>query len=155
VIGVARVKVVLRQPVTKLGDPGDLVTVSGGYARNFLIPRGLAVPATKGNLKQAEDWAKSKGAKAAKDLSNAEGLKAKLESQALGVTAQAGPDGRLFGSVTSSDVAEALAAQLGVTIDRHDLELSEPIRHLGNHQVQVKLHPEVAATVTVEVSAAS
>ncbi len=148
-------KVVLRQPVTKLGDPGDLVTVSGGYARNFLIPRGLAAPATKGNLKQAEDWAKSKGAKAAKDLGNAESLKAKLESRALQVSAQAGPDGRLFGSVTSSDVAEALKGQLDVEIDRHDLELPEPIRHLGNHEVRIKLHPEVAASVTVEVSAAS
>jgi large subunit ribosomal protein L9 len=148
------VKVVLRQPVSKLGDPGDLVTVSGGYARNFLIPRGLAVVANKGNLKQASDWAKSKGAKAAKELSGAEALRDKLASRALNVTAQAGPDGRLFGSVTSSDVADALKAQLDVEIDRHDLELAEPIRHLGNHEVRVKLHPEVEATITVEVVAA-
>ncbi len=151
----ARVKVVLRQPVSNLGDPGDLVTVSGGYARNFLIPRGLAVVATKGNLKQASDWAQSKGAKEAKVRSSAEASKAKLESQPLQVAAQAGPDGRLFGSVTASDVADAIRDQLGVEIDRHDLELAEPIRHLGMHSVRVKIHTDVAAAVTVEVSAAS
>lgn len=150
----SRVKVVLRQPVAKLGDPGDLVTVSGGYARNFLIPRGLAVAATKGNLKQAADWAASKGAKAAKERATADERRAALEAAPLAVTAQAGPDGRLFGSVTSSDVAEAIAAQLQLEIDRHDLELGEPIRHLGKHEVRVRLHPEVSATVSVEVSAA-
>ena len=151
----SRMKIVLKQPVSKLGDPGDLVTVSGGYARNYLIPRGLAVPATKGSLKQAEDWAKSKASRQAKERSDADARKAKLESQPLRVTAQAGPDGRLFGSVTASDVAEAIKEQLGVEIDRHDVELAEPIRHLGMHDVRIGLHPELAAAVTVEVSAAS
>ena len=151
----ARVKVVLRQPVTKLGDPGDTVIVSGGYARNYLIPRGLAVPATKGNLKQASDWAKSRASREAKERTDADALRAKLEGQSLQVTAQAGPDGRLFGSVTAADVSEALKAQLGVEIDRHTIELAEPIRHLGVHTVKVPLHSEVDATVTVEVSAAS
>lgn len=151
----SRVKVVLRQQVSKLGDPGDLVTVSGGYARNYLIPRGLAVPATKGNLKQASDWASSRASREAKERSNAEALKAKLEAQPLAVTAQAGPDGRLFGSVTASDVSVALAAQLEVEIDRHDVELPEPIRHLGTHDVRIPLGGGVTAAVTVEVTAAS
>lgn len=151
----SRVKVVLRQPVTKLGDPGDLVMVSGGYARNYLIPRGLAVPATKGNLKQAADWASSRASREAKERTDADSLKTKLEAQPLRVTAQAGPDGRLFGSVTASDVSEALAAQLDVKIDRHTIELPEPIRHLGIHSVRVPLHSQVEAALTVEVSAAS
>ena len=151
----AKMKVVLKQPVEKLGDPGDLVTVSGGYARNFLIPRGLAVVANKGNLKQAEDWATSKASRAAKERSGADQIKAKLEAQPLRVTAQAGPDGRLFGSVTASDVAEAIKDQVGVEIDRHDIQLAEPIRHLGVHEVTVPVHAEVSAAVTVEVSAAS
>lgn len=151
----SRVKVVLRQQVEKLGDPGDLVTVSGGYARNYLIPRGLAVPATKGNLKQASDWASSRASREAKERSNAEALKARLEAQPLAVTAQAGPDGRLFGSVTASDVSQALASQLGIEIDRHGVELPEPIRHLGVHDVRVPLGGGVTAAVTVEVTAAS
>jgi large subunit ribosomal protein L9 len=151
----SRMKIVLKQPVSKLGDPGDLVTVSGGYARNYLIPRGLAVPATKGSLKQAEDWAKSKASRQAKERSDAEARKTKLESQPLRVTAQAGPDGRLFGSVTATDVADAIKEQLGVEVDRHDIELAEPIRHLGMHEVRIPVHAEVEAAVTVEVSAAS
>ena len=150
----SRMKVVLKQPVENLGDPGDQVTVSGGYARNFLIPRGLAVPATKGNLKQALDWQNSKSTKAAKERSGAEQTKTKLESAALAVTAQTGPDGRLFGSVTAADVASAISSQLGVEIDRHSIELAEPIKHLGVHQVRVKLASEVDAQVRVEVAAA-
>jgi large subunit ribosomal protein L9 len=150
----SRMKVVLKQPVEKLGDPGETVMVSGGYARNFLIPRGLAVPATKGNLKQALDWQNSKSTKAAKERSGAEKTKAKLETQAVAVTAQTGPDGRLFGSVTAADIVGAVGQQLGVEIDRHSIELAEPIKHLGVHEVRVKLHGEVDATVRVDVSAA-
>jgi large subunit ribosomal protein L9 len=154
VIGVARVKVVLREPVEKLGDPGDIVAVSGGYARNFLIPRGLAVIANKGNVKQAEDWAKSRGAQEAKARSSAETFKTKLEAGRLQVTAQAGPDGRLFGSITANDISEALASQMDAKVGRHDIQLPEPIRHLGVHEVRVALGSDVAATVVVEVSAA-
>lgn len=150
----SRMKVVLRQPVHKLGDAGEQVTVTGGYARNYLIPRGLAVPATKGNLKQAADWQNSRAAQQARERQGAEALKGKLESQVLQVTAQAGPDGRLFGSITAADVSAAIAELHGVEIDRHTIELSEPIRHLGVHDVTVPLLAEVRARVTVEVSAA-
>ena len=148
-------KVVLRQAVPKLGEPGDLVNVTGGYARNYLIPRGLAVPATKGNLKQAADWQNSRTTREAKERSGAEQLRDKLAATPLEVTAQAGPDGRLFGSITAADVAGAISAQHGVDVDRHSIELAEPIRHLGVHEVRVRLHTDVAAEVTVQVAAAS
>ena len=150
----ARMKVVLRQAVDKLGEAGDQVTVAGGFARNYLIPRGLAVPATKGNLKQASDWQNSRSAKRAREERTAAGLKVKLESSTLRVTAQAGPDGRLFGSITAADVSGAIATAHGLEIDRHRIELAEPIRHLGVHTVRVPLMPDVVADVTVEVSAA-
>lgn len=146
----ARMKVVLRQDVDNLGEVGDIVAVAGGFARNFLIPRGLAVPATKGNVKQAEDWKQSVTAKATRERAHHEELKAKLESAPLEVAAQAGPDGRLFGSITAAQIAEAVAAKHGVEVDRHKIELVEPIRHLGFHEVQVRLHREVSAQITVE-----
>jgi large subunit ribosomal protein L9 len=144
-------KIVLKEPVAKLGNAGDLVTVSGGYARNFLIPRGLAVAATKGTLKQAEHWAKSQSDRENRERTGAEELKAKLEGHTLKLTARAGPDGRLFGSVTANDVAQAINAQLGTAIDRHDIEL-EPIRSLGVHTARIPLFTDVAAEVTVEVT---
>jgi large subunit ribosomal protein L9 len=151
----ARVKIVLRQPVPKLGEVGDVVSVAGGYARNFLVPRGLAVPATKGNLKQADTWKQSKSARQAKELTDAENLRARLEAEPLRLTAQAGPDGRLFGSITTAQIAEAISAKLGVDIDRHSIELAEPIRHLGLHEVRVPVHAEVTAVVTVEAAEAT
>ena len=150
----ARMKVVLRQAVDKLGEAGEQVTVAGGFARNYLIPRGLAVPATKGNIRQASDWQNSRSAKLVRELQGAETLKAKLEAQPLPVTAQAGPDGRLFGSITAADVSGAISALHSLDIDRHRIELAEPIRHLGLHEVRVPLHADVVARVTVEVSAA-
>lgn len=149
----ARMKIVLRQPVPKLGEPGEVVSVAGGYARNFLIPRGLAVPATKGNLKQATDWQNSKSTREAKEKSGAEQLRAKLAAAPVEVSAQAGPDGRLFGSITAADIAAAIASQHGIDVDRHSIELSEPIRHLGVHEVRIRLHAEVGAEVTVQVAA--
>src|SRR5581483_1912426 len=118
------------------GDAGDQVSVSGGYARNYLIPRGFAVPATKGNLSQAETWRNSKAAKETRDRHAAEAIRDKIRSAPVSVSAQAGPDGRLFGSVTAADVAQALSGQFGVEIDRHQIEL-EPIKHLGVHEVKV------------------
>lgn len=150
----ARVKIVLRQPVANLGGTGDIVTVSGGYARNYLIPRGLAAPATKGNVKQADTWKHSRSAREAKEVADANELKARLEAQPLLVSAQAGPDGRLFGSITTAQIAEAISAGLGLDVDRHSIELAEPIRHLGLHEVRVPLHPEVIALVTVEAAEA-
>ncbi len=147
----SRMKVILRGAVAKLGDAGDIVTVAGGYARNYLIPRGLAVPATKGNVKHAETWRNSRATRETRERTHAEDLKAKLEAQSLVVPAQAGPDGRLFGSVTAAQIADTIAATAGVEIDRHRIELAEPIRHLGIHEVTVVIHGEVSAQVAVEV----
>jgi len=152
----ARVKVVLREAVGKLGNAGDTVVVAGGYARNYLIPRGLAAPATKGNLRQADAWARSQSARLAKEAADANATKLRLEAKPLRLTAHAGPDGRLFGSITTAQIAEAIGRDLGVAVDRHAVELPEPIRHLGMHEVRVNLPAEVTATVTVEaVEAAS
>jgi large subunit ribosomal protein L9 len=143
-------KIVLREPVANLGDAGQTVVVAGGYARNFLIPRGFAVPATKGNLKQAEVFAAGQSARVAKELADARALKERLEAAPLRVTAHAGPDGRLFGSITNAAIADVISRQTGLDIDRHAIELAEPIRHLGMHEVRVNLPAEVSATVTVE-----
>lgn len=151
----ARMKIVLRQPVEKLGEIGDVVSVAGGFARNYLIPRGLAVPATKGNVKHADTWKQSKAAKTAKEKADAEAMRLKLESLRLTVEAQAGPDGRLFGSVTAANIAEAIKASGDVDVDRHAVELEEPIRHLGVHDVAVRLAPDVEAKISVEVTASS
>lgn len=151
----ARVKVVLRQPVADLGSVGEVVTVAGGFARNYLIPRGLAVAATKGNIKQADTWRQSRSARDARELADAEAVKARLESQPLRVGAQAGPDGRLFGSITTSQIADAISTGLGLEVDRHAIELAEPIRHLGLHEVRVQVHPEVSALVTIEATEAA
>lgn len=146
-----KMKIILRQPVPKLGEIGDVITVAGGYARNFLLPRGLAVPATKGNLTQAETWRTSRAARESRELQQAGELKTRLEAQPLVIQAQAGPDGRLFGSVTAAQVAEAIAATVGVELDRHTIQLAEAIRHLGLHEIHVPLHSDVVAQVTVEV----
>ena len=146
-----RMKIILRQPVPKLGEVGDVVTVAGGYARNYLLPRGLAVAATKGNLKHADTWRTSRAAQEGRERSQAEEVKARLEAQPLVMKAQAGPEGRLFGSVTAAQIAEAIGADLGAEIDRHSIVLPEPIRHLGLHEVRVPVHADVDALVTVEV----
>lgn len=146
-------KIVLKGAVPKLGEAGDVVTVAGGFARNYLIPKGLAVPATKGNVRHAETWRDSRASRDAREQRSAEELKAKLEAQLLVVQAQAGPDGRLFGSVTPAQIAEAISAAVGAEIDRHRIEVAEPIRHLGMHEVAILIHGEVSALVRVEVVA--
>ncbi len=146
-----RMKVILREPVAKLGEVGDVVTVAGGYARNYLLPRGLAVAATKGNLTHAQTWRTSRAAREGRDRAQAEETKARLEAQPLVVKAQAGPDGRLFGSVTAAQIAEAIGATAGAQIDRHSIVLPEPIRHLGLHEVRIPVYEDLEAQVTVEV----
>jgi large subunit ribosomal protein L9 len=148
-------KIVLRQAVPKLGEVGDVVNVAGGFARNYLIPRGFAVPATKGNVRQADVWKQSKTTRVAKEKAQAEELRKRIEATPLTVAAQAGPDGQLFGSVTAANIAEAITAQSGVDLDRHAVALPQPIRHLGIHEVDVDLGAETSARLTVEVIAAS
>src|SRR5688572_4996967 len=146
-------KIILSSDVENIGHKGDVVTVADGYARNFLVPKGLAIAATKGALKQAEMMQRARAEKEAKAKAEAQGRVEKLEAAPVYISANAGEDGRLFGSVTSSDVARGIEDQLGESVERHDIRLAEPIRTLGSHSVDVNLHEGVHATVTVEVIA--
>ncbi|HVF52077.1 MAG TPA: 50S ribosomal protein L9 [Actinomycetota bacterium] len=146
-------KVILNNDVEKLGRKGDVVTVADGYARNFLVPKGLAFQATRGSLKQAEAMQRARAEVEQRAKDEATSRVARLEASPVYISARAGEGGRLFGSVTNSDVARAIEEQLGEVIDRHKVRLDEPIRQLGTHRVSIHLHEEVRAAVAVEVIA--
>ena len=146
-------KIVLREDVETLGKKGDLLEVADGYARNYLVPRGLAIKATKGVVTQAEAMRRNRAAKEARDRGAAEAVAATLGSRTIEVKARAGESGKLFGSVTSSDVADAIHAQTGVEVDRRTVVLDEPIRDLGDAEVTIRLHAEVVVAVAVSVVA--
>jgi large subunit ribosomal protein L9 len=148
----AQVKLILREDVINLGEAGDLVSVKPGYARNFLIPQGMAAVATESRVKEFEHQRRVIAEKLAKEMKDLEAVRNRIQSLKLEVTAQAGEEGKLFGSVTSQQVADLLA-QNGVTIDRRKIELAEPIKTLGDHKVTIKLRREFPAEVTVSVSA--
>lgn len=144
-------KVILASDVQPLGSKGDVVTVADGYARNYLVPKGLALVATKGTLRQAELMKRARIEQEQKAKEAAAAKVAQLAASPVYISARAGEGGRLFGSVTRADVARAVEEQLGEVIDRHDVRLDEPIRALGLHQVEVHLHEEVNALVSVQV----
>ena len=144
-------KIILQKTVDRLGDPGDVAEVADGYARNYLIPRGLAVKAEKGTVRHAESLKRAHEVRTSAQKGDFEALAARIIQTPVVVTARAGEEGKLFGSVTSADIAEALSAQAGVPIDRRDVHLDEPIRSIGTHEVTVHLHPEVDPVITVEV----
>jgi len=147
-------KVILQKPADNLGNPGDIVEVADGYARNYLIPRGVAIRAQKGALKHAEVLKKGHAARLSRQKGEYEALASKLIAGGpLRVEARAGEEGKLFGSVTAADIAEAVATQAGVQVDRRDVHLDEPIRSIGVHEVRVKLFHEVEPVLTVEVIA--
>jgi len=147
-------KVILQKSVDKLGDPGDVAEVADGYARNYLIPRRMAIRAEKGALKQAESLKRGHNARLSKKKVEFETLASKLIAQGvLQISARAGDEGKLFGSVTAADIASAVTAQSGVAVDRRDVHLEEPIRSIGTHEVRVKLFHEVEPVITVEVIA--
>lgn len=146
----SHVQVVLRDDVEKLGKSGEIVKVKPGYARNYLIPRGLAAPATRGNLAQVEHEKQVALARAAKLRGDAEALARRLEGVSVEIRMHAGEGDRLFGSVGTKDIAEALRAR-GVEVDRKKIHLPDPIKTLGEHSVTIKLGYEVSATVKVVV----
>jgi large subunit ribosomal protein L9 len=146
-------KVILAHDIDALGFKGDVVSVADGYARNFLVPKGLALVATKGTLRQAEMMQRARAERDQKEKEAAAAKVAELAASPVYISARAGEGGRLFGSVTRADVARAIEEQLNEKIDRHDVRLEDPIRSLGLHQVEVHLHEEVNALVTVEVIA--
>lgn len=146
-------KVILTHEVSSLGTAGDVVDVKPGYARNFLFRRGLATAWTKGGQKQVEAIAKGREVRAVKSLEEAKSIKGNLESKAVTVVAHAGGSGRLFGAVSTSDIADAVKAAGGPTLDRRKIEVTHPIKSVGSHQALVRLHPEVQATLTLDVVA--
>jgi large subunit ribosomal protein L9 len=145
------VKIILRDTVEGLGRKGDICEVADGYARNFLVPRGLAMQATKGSEAQAQAMRRTAAMRSATDRADAEQVAAALAPVVITITAKAGEGGRLFGSVTSTDIVEAVDRQAGATIDRRALVLDSPIKTLGRHEVTASLHPEVEVPITIEV----
>ena len=146
-------RVVLRSDLDKVGKRGDIVDVADGFARNFLLPKGHAIRATSGVAAQANAMRRARDLKDAKDREAAELVARKLVPMVIRIPARAGSgdQAKLFGSITASDIAEAVAEQAKVTLDRRRLHLDEPLKSLGTHEVPVKLHSEVEFRVTVEV----
>ncbi len=146
-------KVILTHEVTGLGEAGDIVDVKDGYARNFLFKRGLATAWTKGGQKQVDAIAKGRETRAVRSLEEAKSIKGNLEANAVQVTAHAGTGGRLFGAVSTADIAAAVKAAGGPELDRRRIEVPTPIKSTGTHTALVRLHPEVQASVELEVVA--
>ncbi len=144
-------KIVLRSDVANLGRKGDMVEVADGFARNYLVPKGLAMKATRGVTRQAEGMQRARSVRDTKEREGAEAIARQLAAKRVEITARAGEGGRLFGSVTSADVVEALEAQTGIQVDRRKLQLDEPIKTLGVHEVAIRLHADVSPVLTVEV----
>ncbi|MBO9556185.1 50S ribosomal protein L9 [Cellulomonas sp.] len=147
-------KIILTHEVTGLGAPGDVVEVKDGYARNYLIPRNLATPWTKGAEKDVTAIRKARKAREIASLDDAKAVRDSLQSKPVVVKAKAGDAGRLFGAVTTAEIAEAVKASGAPQIDKRKVEIAQPIKALGEYQVSVRLHADVAATVTVKVVAA-
>lgn len=144
-------KVILKQEVTDLGRIGDVVDVADGYAHNYLLRAGVAMRATSGAVADAEALRAARAKREERDRGEAEELKGSLEEKAITVGAKAGPDGTLYGSIGNGKIADALREQRGVTISRKQIPLERPLKSLGEHEVVVKLHRDVDATVRVEV----
>lgn len=145
-------KIVLRQDVDNLGDRGQVVTVAPGYARNYLFPKGLALSATPGNLRQIELQKKVWALREAHEADDARKLAAHIAGLTVTVAKKVGENDALYGSVTSQEIADLLKAQ-GVEVDRRKIQLHEPIKALGTHTVAVKIHRQVVAQLTVSVVA--
>jgi len=147
-------KIILTHEVTGLGEPGDVVEVKDGYARNYLVPRKLAMSWSQGAEKDVTAIRKARKAREISTLDEAKATRDSLESKVVVVRAKAGASGRLFGAVTSSEIVAALQAAGAPSVDRRKVEVAQAIKAVGQYTVQVRLHPEVSAKVTVSVVAA-
>lgn len=145
-------EVILREDVKALGKAGELVKVKAGYGRNYLLPQGLAYEATEGNRKRIAAESKARETRLTAERSEAQTFAARLSGATISLARKAGEEGRLFGSITAQDIADALAAQ-GHTVDRRKIELTQPIKALGTHTVPIRLHADVHADVQVSVVA--
>lgn len=144
-------KVILLEDVKSLGKRGDMVNVADGYARNYLFPRNLAIEATEGSVKQLEQEKAAMEKKKQKEIETAKKVAEKLSNITVTIKVKSGENGKLFGSVTSKDVADALKTQCKINIDKRKIELDEPIKSLGNYSVEVKLAPEVQTKLAVKI----
>ncbi len=147
-------KIILTSEVTGLGTPGDIVEVRDGYGRNYLLPQGFAIPWTKGGEKQVTSIKRARSTREIRDLGQANAVKAQLEELKVALQARAGTGGRLFGSVTPTEVADAVKLAGGPDLDRRRIELPGHIKSLGQYEVSVRLHPEVTAKFALSVIAA-
>ncbi|MEV7802116.1 50S ribosomal protein L9 [Microbispora sp. NPDC088329] len=146
-------KLIITSEVSGLGAPGDIVEVKDGYGRNYLIPRGFAIRWTRGAESQIASLKKARAAREIRDLGSAKEVAGQLGALKVRLKTRAGESGRLFGSVTTGDIAEAVKAAGGPQLDRRRIEIGNAIKSVGTHKVSVRLHPEVAATIDVEVVA--
>ncbi|MDX6331373.1 MAG: large subunit ribosomal protein [Streptomycetaceae bacterium] len=147
-------KIILTNEVSGLGAAGDVVDVKPGYARNYLIPRGFAIAWTKGGEKDVEQIRRGRRIREIHTIEQANSVKGQLEGVKVKLATRAGDAGRLFGSVTPADIASAIKAAGGPDVDKRRVEVGSPIKTLGSHKVSVRLHPEVAASLDIEVVAA-
>ena len=145
-------KVILLQDVAKVGKKGEVVDAKMGHARNFLIPNGLAIEATKANLKKLELQKANEKEEAAYQLAQAEGIKRELEDKVVTITTKAGDGGRLFGTITNKEVAEAIEEAYHLALDRRKIVLEEKIKSLGIYPIVIKLHPEVKLNMRVKIT---
>jgi large subunit ribosomal protein L9 len=148
-------KVILRSDLDGVGKKGDVLDVADGYARNYLLPRGMALKATAGAVGQADAMRRSRDVKDARARGEAEEIARQLVPKVINLSARAGTGGKLFGSVTAADVADAVLAQTGIELDRRKLHVDDPIREVGTHRVTARLHADVVFPVTVEVTGAA
>lgn len=144
-------KLILTHEVTGLGAAGDVVEVKDGYGRNYLLPRGLATPWTKGGQKQVDALTKGREARAINDIEQAKSVKGRIENMPVKVAAKAGQSGRLFGAVSNGDIAEAVKAAGGPDLDKRKIEVRQAVKSLGSYEATVRLHADVAATLKFEV----
>ncbi|MGI6450827.1 MAG: 50S ribosomal protein L9 [Desulfitobacteriia bacterium] len=148
-------KVILKEDVKALGKKGKVCEVSDGYARNFLIPRGLAVEATQGNIQDLAHKQKLEDERKKKEKDQALKLAAQIEGMDVALKVKVGEKGRLFGSITNKEIAEVLEKEYGIKLDKRKIEVKEPIKAIGEHSVTIKLHPEVSGSLKVRVEAIS
>jgi large subunit ribosomal protein L9 len=145
------VKVVLRSDTIGVGKRGDIVDVSDGFARNFLIPGGAAIAATDGIASQAQSMRRARDFRDVKDREAAESVAQRLVPMTITISARAGREGKLFGSITAQDIVEAVESQAGVVVDRHKLQSHDAIKTTGTHEIRVRLHPDVEFQLAIEV----
>lgn len=144
-------KVILQQEVKKLGKKGDIIEVSEGYARNYLLPQKLAIPATNSNVNTAQQQKEAEQRKVQRALDEAKVMASQLSKVEVTLSVKTGEGGRMFGSVTAKDIADALAAQRGLDLDKRKIDLKEAIKNPGTFPVTIKIHPEVTAQIQVHV----